>query len=131
MEPEKPVDASSADSAVAHEHIARVANEYLRLRGKLAHGFGKSDNTEASEKIMDYEQMIQKRGDTAEEIIQLRADALRKRDPSLTPEQAFAAVYTAPENLHLRRAERRPAGSSDTRTARSRRQPFQLRASSL
>ena len=67
MEPEKPVDASSADSAVAHEHIARVANEYLRLRGKLAHGFGKSDNTEASEKIMDYEQMIQKRGDTAEE----------------------------------------------------------------
>jgi hypothetical protein len=43
---------------------------------------------------------------TAEEIIQLRADALRKRDPSLTPEQAFSKVYCAPENMHLRRAER-------------------------
>ena len=47
---------------------------------------------------------------TAEEIIQLRADALRKRDPSLTPEQAFSKVYCAPENMHLRRAEREARG---------------------
>jgi hypothetical protein len=55
MEPEKPVDASSADSAVAHEHIARVCKSRKRI-SKAAHGFGKSDTTEASEKIMDYEQ---------------------------------------------------------------------------
>jgi hypothetical protein len=40
---------------------------------------------------------------TAEEIIDLMADALRKRDPSLTPEMAYSRIYCAPESLHLRR----------------------------
>jgi hypothetical protein len=85
---------------VAHAHIKRVADEFYRLRAKLSKGEG----TET----MDTEQMIQQCGD--KEIIALKAEALRKRDPSLTPEQAFAKIYTAPENLHLRLAERSKNG---------------------
>jgi hypothetical protein len=59
---------------------------------------------------MSQNTMIEKAGSVADEIIQLRADALCKQDPSLTPEQAYAAVYTAPESLHLRRAEREANG---------------------
>jgi hypothetical protein len=42
-EPAKPAEALRNDSDIAHEHVTRVANEYLRLRGKLAHWFGKKN----------------------------------------------------------------------------------------
>ena len=35
MNPQAPADASRNESDVAHAHVARVANEYLRLRNKL------------------------------------------------------------------------------------------------
>jgi hypothetical protein len=37
---------------------------------------------------------------------ELLAKELRKKDPSLTPEQAFAKVYTDPANIEIRKAER-------------------------
>ena len=44
-------------------------------------------------------------------IVELRglADELRKRDPGLTPSQAFAKVYTDPANAKLALAERQSA----------------------
>jgi hypothetical protein len=103
MKPVAPADATSNDSEVAHAHIKRVADEFYRLRAKLS-------KSEERTETMDYEQMIKKAGDTAEEIIQLRADELPKNLPHFTPEQAYAAVYTAPGNEHLRRAEREANG---------------------
>ena len=40
------------------------------------------------------------------EALELKAAELRKREPNLTREQAFAKVYAAPENRKLAEAER-------------------------
>ena len=102
--PQAPADPGSVQSGIAHEHIKRIADEVYRLRAKLS-------KAETGTTEMTYEDMIQKAGATAEEIIQLRADALRKREPHLTPEQAFSKIYCDPANMHLRRAEREKMGS--------------------
>jgi hypothetical protein len=51
------------------------------------------------------------RGGTALAELKAKADALRKQDSSLTEAQAFARVYSAPENVEIakrERAENRP-----------------------
>jgi hypothetical protein len=45
--------------------------------------------------------------DDAMDELHAKADELRKRLPHLSPEQAFAKVYAAPENVALRKRERR------------------------
>ena len=95
MNPEAPAVPQS-ESDIAHAYAARIASEYLRLKNKLNTGIAKMDigisKAEAGANIMG--------------LIEHKATELREREPSLTKEQAFAKIYTAPENRSLRAAER-------------------------
>jgi hypothetical protein len=48
-----------------------------------------------------------KGGDSAMALLKAKAEELRKSNPSLSPEQAFAKVYSDPANRKLAQAERR------------------------
>jgi hypothetical protein len=59
------------------------------------------------------DELIRKAGAVAEVLLQGQAERLRKEQPNLSPAQAYARVYEAPENVELRRAERMKNGFSD------------------
>lgn len=66
-----------------------------------------------SRKMESRDELIERAGKIAELVLDIKARELRKAEPHLSKEQAYARVFAAPENLELRRAERQMNGFRD------------------
>jgi hypothetical protein len=61
---------------------------------------------------MNTQTTVEGTGKLANMLLELKTAELRKADPSLTEAQAYAKVYTDPENSEIQKAERRAARQS-------------------
>jgi hypothetical protein len=78
----------------AHAYVELIGREHARLRARL----GKLERPKDSE-AMGTNQL-------AMNVFNSLAEQVRKDEPHLTREQAFAKAYRDPKNVNLRRIER-------------------------
>jgi hypothetical protein len=99
-EPETMTGESVDDPAETLRQLRELLAEQRR-RTRMTGGDEDEDNDESDDESDE--------DDALDEITE-KAQALRRRDPSLTEAQAFTKAYTDPANVELRKRERRQNG---------------------
>ena len=101
MDPREDAVDKPDDSAIALAHAKKIGDQWRRLR----HHLMKSESGDGMSKVEIGQKMM--------DALDVAALEIRKREPNLTPEQAFSKAYSDPANRSIVKAERWANGFRD------------------